>query len=352
MFVSLVEDATSGLKPWDVLQLAITLPAVVLILFGVQAILRRDEAGAQGHRFRNQVLMIGLTLISIVAVILALPLDGENRRSLLGFFGLLLSAAIALASTTLLGNVMAGFMLSAVRNFRIGDFIRCGEYFGRVTERGVLHTEIQTEDRDLTTLPNLFLVSNPTTVLRSSGTIISARLSLGYDVPRTEIERALKAAALDAHLEEPIVRVLTLGDYSVTYRISGLLKDVNQILSVRSRLRAKAIDRLHEAGIEIVSPTIMNTRAYAPNVRFVTGVAEEDEEQSGSVESVAFDKADLAASLQEQRERLEGLEEERTQLAGQPESNPDELVHLERRIERLQAMIAAHESKLDDAQSG
>jgi len=36
-----------------------------------------------------------------------------------------------------------------------------GDYFGRVTERGLFHVEIQTEDRDLATLPNMFLVSQP-----------------------------------------------------------------------------------------------------------------------------------------------------------------------------------------------
>ena len=63
--------------------------------------------------------------------------------------------------------------LRAVRNFRMGDFIRVAEHFGRVSERGLFHTEIQTENRDLTTLPNLFLVTHPVTTIRTSGTIVS-----------------------------------------------------------------------------------------------------------------------------------------------------------------------------------
>ena len=51
-----------------------------------------------------------------------------------------------------------------------GDFISAGDQFGRVTERGLFHTEIQTETRDLTTVPNLFLVTHPVTTVRSSGT--------------------------------------------------------------------------------------------------------------------------------------------------------------------------------------
>ena len=50
------------------------------------------------------------------------------------------------AGKQFIGNVMAGLMLRAVRNFRTGDFVRVEKHFGRVTERGLLHTEIQTED--------------------------------------------------------------------------------------------------------------------------------------------------------------------------------------------------------------
>ena len=45
---------------------------------------------------------------------------------------------------------------------------------GRVSELGLLRTEIQTERRNLTTFPNLYLVTNPVTVVRSSGTFISS----------------------------------------------------------------------------------------------------------------------------------------------------------------------------------
>ncbi len=79
---------------------------------------------------------------------------------------------------------MAGLMLQAVRHIRPGVFLRVGDHFGRVSEQGILHTEIQAEERNLTTLPNLYLVSNPVTVVRSSGTIISASESLAYDIPR------------------------------------------------------------------------------------------------------------------------------------------------------------------------
>lgn len=93
-----------------------------------------------------------------------------------------------------------------------------GEHFGRVSKRGLFHTEIQTEDRDLITLPNLYLVSHPVTTVRNSGTIISSTVSLGYDVPRGRIEASLLRAAQNAGLQDPFVRIFELGDFSVSYR--------------------------------------------------------------------------------------------------------------------------------------
>ncbi len=70
---------------------------------------------------------------------------------------------------------------------------------------GSSYSEDRSEDRDLTTLPNLYLVTTPVTVVRSSGTIVSATVSLGYDVPRSRIEALLKQAAERAELVEPFV---------------------------------------------------------------------------------------------------------------------------------------------------
>jgi len=44
-------------------------------------------------------------------------------------------------------------------------------------------------------LPNLFVTNNPVKVTRESGTIISAEVSIGYDVPPNQVESLLKQAA-------------------------------------------------------------------------------------------------------------------------------------------------------------
>ena len=262
-------------------------------------------------------------------------------------FGVLLSAAIALSSTTFLGNLLAGLMLRSVRNFRLGDFVRCGEHFGRVTERGLFHTEIQTEERDLTTLANIFLVTHPVTVLRSSGTLVSATVSLGYDVPRTRVETLLVAAAGAAGLHEPHVRIIELGDFSVTYRVIGLLTEVKTLLTTRSRLRGEMMDHLHQGGVEIVSPTFRNVRTLPveePIIPERERVLHEPDHGVG-LEGVAFDKAELAQSVDDLERARAALEAERTQLAQRIAKTKDEAERavLKAEKERVELRLARSE---------
>jgi small-conductance mechanosensitive channel len=337
---------------------AVAAAAVLAVLFVAHYVLQRRRSMGHGRQLEHQLVMVALTFVGVIAIVLVLPLRDATKGQLLTLIGLLVTAAIALSSTTFVGNAMAGVMLRAVRNFHTGDFVRVGEHFGRVSERGLFHTELQTEDRDLTTLPNLYLVSNPVTVMRSSGTVLSARVSLGYDVPRSTVKRLLLEAGNEAGLVDPFVQVQKLGDFSVTYRLAGLLTEVKQVLSARSRLRGLMMDHLHQGGVEIVSPTFMNTRAFEKVASFIPHVPEPGraavvEQETSSAETLAFDKAERAESLESLRRTCEELAGEIKSLkerikeaeVGAPrESLERELKRLEARRERLSRVIEQRET--------
>lgn len=291
--------------------LAVT--GVVLSLFAVRYFLERRYGTALGHQFRVQLAMLVLSFVGLLVVILALPVSETTAGQLLSLVGLLLTAVIALSSTTFVGNIMAGLMLRAVRAFRPGDHVRVGEHFGRISELGLFHVEIQTEDRDLTTMPNIYLVNNPFKVIRSSGTFVSTQVSLGYDVHHARVKQALILAAEDTGLQECFVHILELGDFSVTYKVSGLLTDTKKILTVGSRLKRRVLDQLHEVGIEIVSPNFMNQRILAEAQRMIPAVGPTPklDPDEATPEATVFDKAEAAESLEELRVKYTLL---RTQL--------------------------------------
>jgi small-conductance mechanosensitive channel len=300
------------------LPLIATLALTAAVLAAANTLLQRRYGSHPQSNFTVRMILIVLTFVGILAIVLSLPVDDTLRGQLLSFLGILLSATIALSSTTFLGNALAGILLRVVAGFRIGDFIRVGDYFGRVSERDLFHTEIQTEDRDLTTLPNLFLVTHPVRVVRASGTIVSATVSLGYDVPRQKIEEALLGAASSIGLEDPFVQIKDLGDFSVTYRIAGLLTEVKHLLSTRSALRAAVLDTLHGFQIEIVSPAFMNQRVLDPNGSVLPPTVRrrspESQQDSKAPEAVVFDKAEGAEKIEELSNRHRILEEQIEQL--------------------------------------
>lgn len=285
----------------------------VVIVVGLTAavlwVLRRIISDEPESRVRRQLLQLAVVLVAFIVLAIVVPLQTDTRGQLLSLFGLLLTGVVGLASTTFVSNAMAGFMLRSVSSFRIGDFVRVGEHFGRVTETALLHTEIQSEDRDLITLPNLFLINQPVRVVRASGTLISADVSLGYDVHRQRIREALLKAAEDAKLADGFVQVMALGDFSISYRVSGFLQDVGSMVSKRTELRSKVLDRLHEDGVEIVSPSFMNQRPLPDDLQFVPKRYYHPERVEDRVEAekIMFDKADLAARIETfrgQRQRL------------------------------------------------
>lgn len=261
-------------------------------------------------RFRFQLIQLGGVIAVILLLILLMPFGDTLRGQLLQLYGLIISATIALSSTTLVGNVMAGLMLKAIGSCRPGSYITVGDYFGRISEMDLLHTEIQTEQRDLTTLPNLYLVTHPVRVMRSSGTLISVDISLGYDVSRHTIESLLVKAAKDVELESPYVQIRNPGDFSVTYQVSALLTDIKRLLDKRRELRARVMDVLHSKGIEIVSPSFMNTRTQAKNKVYIPPATQSKPATSDatSPDALAFDKADKAESVEKLKESLKDIE--------------------------------------------
>ncbi len=277
----------------------------IIVMIAVKIFLRWRFSKTTGYKFRSQLIMIFLFSIGLLCIILTLPMSDSKTGQLLSFLGLLLSAAIALSATTFLGNILAGFMLRLVKNFKPGDFISVKDYFGKVSERGLFHIEIQTEERDLTTLPNIFLVTNPVKVIRSSGTLITATVSLGYDIPCNKIKEVLLKASEDSGLEEPFVHVKKLGDFSVLYQVAGILREVKSIISTRAKLRENMLDSLHKSKIEIVSPTFMNQRVLPLDQQFIAKSTQEKSKPKNKdiPESIIFDKADEAESLERLKER-------------------------------------------------
>ncbi len=319
--------------------IALLCSVCVLWFFNWFLLKRHKSLGAQA-KIPRQLVMLVMSIMAVLVLVILFPMSDSTRGQIITLIGLVITGVIALASTTFVANVMAGLMLSAVKSFLPGDFIRVGEQFGRVTERGLFHTEIQTQDRDLTTLPNLHLATNPVTVVHARGTIISADLSLGYDVPRAKVEELLKKAAINVDLVEPFILVTELGDFSVGYRVCGFLAEVESLITSRSNLKKSVLDILHANNIEIVSPGFVYQRQLSswenviPDRAVKTSV--ETVESDLAPEDLIFDKARDAAETEDLRAKIVSLQEDLNQLNQQKKlmSNSEKQV-IEEKVQQM-----------------
>jgi hypothetical protein len=165
---------------------------------------------------------------------------------------------------------------------------------------------------------------------------------LGYDVPRQKVEELLIKAAEIAELQEPFVYIISLGDFSITYRICGLLPEIKELLSSRSRLNARILDSLHEGGVEIVSPTFMNTRAVGERV-FIP-VAEqpiEKEAEGPAPEEIIFDKAEMAGDLAKAITELQKSLDEATDNGTKEQLNL-KITHLKKQQQEMVLKVEEH----------
>ncbi len=95
------------------------------------------------------------------------------------------------------------------------------------------------------------------------------------------------------------------GDFSVTYKVGGLLNDLARLLETHSQLRAAVLDKLHGAGIEVVSPAVETSRAFPADHAFIppSNTATITDEVSVADE-IMFDQAAAAAVSHDKREAL------------------------------------------------
>lgn len=330
------------------------LPALFTVI-GVGAVLwalhwfligRLRDLGNE-RKFPRQIVLLGLALAGLLATVLVLPVRESSRNQLIGLIGLLVSGIFAFSSASIIANLMAGILLRMTKPFRTGDFIRVGDHFGRVSERGLFDTEIQAETRELVSLPNSYLINNPVMTIRTSGTILSVSLSLGYDVHHARAEALLIRAAERSELEEPFVHIQELGDHAVTYRVSGLLTEVKRMLSARSQLCRNILDTLHGHGIEIMSPAVMAQRRIREERKIIPEAGPMVSSPAGvNAEDIAFDKAEQAERTEKEKrsltQEIEALE------AAMKDASEDERSRAKTRIEACRDRLKVLETKPPD----
>jgi len=207
--------------------------------------------------------VIRLLMYAFMLVIIFPYLPGSDSPIFKGvsvFVGVLFS----LGSSNAIANMVAGLVITYMRPFKIGDFIKIGDVSGEVIEKTALVTRIRTPKFEDITIPNATVLSSTSTNYSSntkhstSGLLVHTTVTIGYDVPWKDIHAALINAALKTEMTEkepkPFVLQTSLEDFYVSYQINVYTKEPTKQPRIYSSLHQNIQDSFNEAGIEIMSP--------------------------------------------------------------------------------------------------
>lgn len=174
------------------------------------------------------------------------------------FAGLLLS----LGSTSVIGNLVAGLVITYMRPFKIGDRVKMDDCVGNVIEKTALVTRVKTSKNELITIPNSSVMNSKTInysqSAREYGLILYTSVTIGYDIPWTRVHELLKEVANRTELllknPKPFIQQEALDEFYVSYQLNVYTREANRMPHIYSELKKHIQDVFGEAGVELLSP--------------------------------------------------------------------------------------------------
>lgn len=212
-----------------------------------------------------QIFRVAMILLTLIVVFPYLP--GSQSDAFKGvsiFLGILLS----LGSGSAVSNVLAGVVLTYMRPYRVGDFVKVAEQLGEVREKGLLVTRLRTIKNVEVTIPNASIlgahIQNYSALARDRGLILHTTVTIGYDAPWRRVHELLIDAALATEgilpQPRPFVLQTSLNDFHISYEINAYTNRPNDMIDIYSRLHSNIQEKFNEGGVEIMSPTFLALR--------------------------------------------------------------------------------------------
>jgi small-conductance mechanosensitive channel len=214
----------------------------------------QDWAQPTYHIIR--IFVVAFTLVVIW------PLLPGSESGVFKGVSIFVAALFSLGSTTTIGNLISGIIITYMRPFLVGDFVRIGDQEGEVVEKNTFITRLRDIKGNLVTVPNNSILSqqtvNYTAAARDGkGSIVHSTFTFTYHVPRETVEAYLLEGAARCKLLEknpkPFVLYTALEDFYTQYEINGYTKETARLFAVYSELHRNIIDVFHEHNLDPTS---------------------------------------------------------------------------------------------------
>jgi len=161
-----------------------------------------------------------------------------------------LTAAIAFAMQSTLGNVLAGFSIQTDQLLSLNTWVSIHEknIFGRILNIGFRYTTLRTLDNNLVQVPNSTFIQNIVTSFGSRSdpnkVAVNLTISLGYELPPERAKSILLRVLTDEKTiladPPPLVRLRSLADSSIDYQLKFYLEEYADRDSTTDRVYTRA----------------------------------------------------------------------------------------------------------------
>jgi small-conductance mechanosensitive channel len=208
------------------------------------------------------------TILFVFVLMVSFPyLPGSNSAFFRGF-SVFIGALVTFGSSGLIGNLLAGILLTYARAFKVGDVVRIEGVYGTVAEKTLLVTRVLTAGNEHVAIPNSKVltdsVTNYSTHGLNKGVAVSVVATIGYDVDWRTVHKLLLdgAGRTEQIATDPAPKVLeqSFGNYSVEYEMRAWTKTSEEIFETYAALRRNVLDGFADGGVEIMTPTILSHR--------------------------------------------------------------------------------------------
>jgi small-conductance mechanosensitive channel len=218
---------------------------------------------------RPTFMLVKLLIYAFGFIIIFPYLPGSESpifRGVSVFLGLLFS----IGSSSAISNAVAGYLITYMRPFKIGDRIKIGDISGYIVDKSMLVTRVRSIKNEDITIPNSTILTGYTTnysrAAAEHGLIINSSVTIGYDAPWQKVHALLIEAALSTKgvINEagkaPFVLQTSLNDFHVTYQINAYTNLSAELENIYSELHQHIQNKFNEAGVEILSPHYRSLR--------------------------------------------------------------------------------------------
>ena len=201
-------------------------------------------------------------LIIIFAIVIAYPyIPGSESEAFKGI-SVLVGLMISLGSSSVIGNLIAGYSLIYRRTFKVGDRVQIDNHIGTVVDMKMFVTRLRSLKNEEIVIPNSNIVGgtviNYSSLSKDKGLILHTIVGIGYETPWRQVEQMLLIAAerTEGLLKNPIPFVLqkNLADFAVNYELNVYCDDPERMMPYYTELHKNILDVFNEYNVQIMTP--------------------------------------------------------------------------------------------------